>query len=357
MSNPFSGDTTTTGARAGNDTYNNLTNEAQDEVNAISEISGTIGGRVISKISATASESGGTNVEEDFVPPPSAAPPDFQKIQQKKFDDIKTTVVAIDDHLERTYVDVINAKKAEIVTLSGQLYAAATVSYPSAGQRLITTTTSAPGDSAYAAVNPTGISTFVYPDGCDPDPLTCTTDADCCLIGVRGSVFPDIIAASHFPNLSNGNHSQGTVPAAEFQRTFVRVSRTITGSGNYASNTLGIGQTLYASGDDNYRGAESVVTSQTALGTYYFFSNASNINAGMASSITSIMGEITVLRNELNSKITTNVNELREQKHQEELNTWFMDAGFRTNPVKDYGSSLDALRDTEISNVIKSYDG
>ena len=354
MPNPFSGDTTTTGARAGNDTYDNLTSEATDETNAIAAIPGSIGGGVIPKIAVTA---GGQDVQEDFVPPPSAFPPDHQKIQQEKFDDIKTTVVAVDDHLERTYVDVINAKKAEIVVLSGQLYSAATASYPSAGQRLITTTAAASGDPAENAVYIAGISTFVYPDGCDPDPSTCTIDADCCLIGVRGSVFPDILAASHFPNLSNGTHSQGTIPAAEFERTFVRVSRTITGSGNYASNTLGIGQTLYASGDDNYRGAVGVVTSQIALGTYYFFSNASNVNAGLASSITSLMGEITILRNELNSKITNKANALREQKHQEELNTWFMDAGYRTTAIKDYDSGVNALQDTEISNVIKAYDG
>lgn len=353
MSNPFSGDTTTTGARAGNDTYDNLTSEATDETNAIAAIPGSIGGGVIPKIAVTA---GGQDVQEDFVPPPSAFPPDHQKIQQEKFDDIKTTVVAVDDHLERTYVDVINAKKAEIVVLSGQLYSAATASYPSAGQRLITTTGAASGDSAENAVYIAGISTFTYPDGCDPDPSTCTPDTDCCLIGVRGSVFPDILAASHFPNLSNGTHSQGTVPAAEFERTFVKVSRTTTGSGNYASNTLGIGQTLYASGDDDYRGAVGVVTSQTALGTYYFFSDASNIDSTKATQITTLMGEITVLRNELNSKITSNVNGLREQKHQEELNTWFMDAGFRTDPVKDYATAVTALEDTEISTIIKAYD-
>ena len=114
MSNPFSGDTTTTGARAGNDTYDNLTSEATDETNAIAAIPGSIGGGVIPKIAVTA---GGQDVQEDFVPPPSAFPPDHQKIQQEKFDDIKTTVVAVDDHLERTYVDVINAKKAEIVVM------------------------------------------------------------------------------------------------------------------------------------------------------------------------------------------------------------------------------------------------
>ena len=46
MPNPFSGDTTTTGARAGNDTYDNLTSEATDETNAIAAIPGSIGGTI-----------------------------------------------------------------------------------------------------------------------------------------------------------------------------------------------------------------------------------------------------------------------------------------------------------------------
>lgn len=357
MPNPYSGDTTTTGARAGNAAYNNLSTEATDETNAIAAIPGLVGGGVITKIADTAGESGGTKVVEDFVPPPSAAVPDYQNIQQTKFDNIKKVTVAVDDHLERTYVDVINAKKAEIVVLSGQLYSAATATYPSATQRLITTTGAASGDDAYAAVNPTGISTFYYPSGCDSDSGTCTPNVDCCLVGVKGTVYPDILAAAHYPNLSNGTHTSGVIPAADVDRTFVRVSRTTTGSGNYATNTLGIGQTLYASNDANYRGAESVVTSQTALGTYYFFDDASNVNAGLASSITSIMGEITALRNTLQSKITSDANQIREQKHQEELNTWFMDAGFRTDPVKDYASGITALEDSELSGIIKDYDG
>ena len=323
-----------------------MSSEATDETNAIAAIPGLIGGGVITKIADTASASGGTKVLEDFVPPPSAAVPDYQNIQQTKFDNIKTTTVAIDDHLERTYVDVINAKKAEIGVLSGQLYSAATASYPAANKRLITTTGAASGDSAYAAVNPTGISTFIYPNGCDPDPSTCTTNVDCCLIGVKGHNLSRHSCGSTLSKFIKRNSwTSGTIPAADVDRTFVRVSRITNGSGNYASNTLGIGQTLYASNDANYHGAESVVTSQPSLGTYYFFDDASNVNAGLASSITSIMGEITTLRNELQSKITSDANQIREQKHQEELNTWFMDAGFRTTPVKDYASGVTALED------------
>ena len=356
MANPYSGDTTTTGARAGNAAYNNLSTEVTDETNAIADVPGLIGGGVITKIADTAGESGGTNVVEDFVPPPSAAVPDYQNIQQTKFDNIKKVTVAVDDHLERTYVDVINAKKAEIVVLSGQLYSAATATYPAVGERLVTTTGAASGDDAYAAVNPTGISTFLYPSGCD-NTGTCTPNVDCCLVGVKGTVYPDILAAAHYPNLSNKTHASGTIPAADVDRTFVRVSRSTPGQGNYASNTLGIGQTLYASNDANYRGAESVVTSQTALGTYYFFDDASNVNAGLASSITSIMGEIAALRSTLQSKITANANEIREQKHQEELDTWYMDEGYRTDPVKDYASGITALEDSELSGIIKDYDG
>jgi hypothetical protein len=75
MSNPFSNDTTTTGARAGNAAYNNLSTEAKEETDAIAEVPGLIGGGVITKIADTAGGSGGTKVLEDFVPPPSAAVP------------------------------------------------------------------------------------------------------------------------------------------------------------------------------------------------------------------------------------------------------------------------------------------
>ena len=62
MPNPYSGDTTTTGARAGNAAYTNLSTEATDETNTIAEIPGLIGGGVITKIADTAGESGGTKV-------------------------------------------------------------------------------------------------------------------------------------------------------------------------------------------------------------------------------------------------------------------------------------------------------
>ena len=34
-----------------------------------------------------------------------------------------------------------------------------------------------------------------------------------------------------------------------------------------------------------------------------------------------------------------------------------MDAGYRTDPVKDYASGVSALEDTELSAIIKAYDG
>ena len=358
MPNPFSGDTTTTGARAGYAAYNELQSLQNSEDDAILAIPGSIGGGVIPKIAETAN---GQKVEEDFVPPPSAAVPDYQGIQQTKFNDIKTTVIALDDNFEREYIDKINYKKNEIVTLSGQLFALVNqtgVNYPTASERLVTTTGAASGDTAENAVYMAGISTFIYPTGCDSDSVTCTPNVDCCLVGVKGTVYPDILAASHFPTLSAGTQSAaGILPAGENERTFVRVSRSKTESGAYASSTLGIGQTLYASNDANYRGAVGVVTSQTEIGTYYFFDDASQVNSGYASSITSIMSEITTLRSNLNSKINNNARALRERKHQEELNTWFMDAGYRTDTVKDYQSGMDALEDSDITDPIKAYDG
>ena len=116
-------------------------------------------------------------------------------------------------------------------------------------------------------------------------PSTCTTNVDCCLIGVKGTIYPDILAAAHYPNLSNGTHG---LQVQFLQQMLIELLSESQGApldlANYVSNTLGIGQTLYASDDNDYHGAESVVTSQTSLGTYYFFDDASNVDGGKASS-------------------------------------------------------------------------
>ena len=47
----------------------------------------------------------------------NVTPPDYEGIQLQKFRDFKKTSEAMDDILEREYIDQINAKKQQIVTI------------------------------------------------------------------------------------------------------------------------------------------------------------------------------------------------------------------------------------------------
>ena len=40
------------------------------------------------------------------------------------------------------------------------------------------------------------------------------------VIGVRGEIFPDILAAYHYPNLSEGNHGDGDLPLAGWRTCY-----------------------------------------------------------------------------------------------------------------------------------------
>ena len=215
-------------------------------------------------------------------------------------------------------------------------------------RRLFASTGSAPDTGvAYQA----GISTFVYATiPGTPDP----TD----VIGVRAQVFPDILAAYHYPNLSDGNHGDSDLPLSDGQ--FTRVSRTKTRSEEYSVSTLGIGQTVYHSGDNDYAGAVGVVTSQSSLGYFYFFggtedsngigANINNVSSGAQSQISGLIDDIDALRTNLRIRIgppqvanSAGINTLRESKHRDELEVWYDEAGDRTRNIIDFQGGMDAL--------------
>ena len=92
---------------------------------------------------------------------------------------------------------------------------------PSTNVRLITSPAAAPDTEVVyptlaGGTGQVGIEAFVYATG-TPGP----TD----IIGVRGEIFPDILAAYHYPNLSDNNHGDSDLPLSGGQ--FTRVSRTI----------------------------------------------------------------------------------------------------------------------------------
>ncbi len=277
----------------------------------------------------------------------NVTPPDYEGIQLQKFRDFKKASEAMDDILEREYIDLINAKKQQIVTIMTTAKNAIPASNPPSNKQLIASTGSAPDTGV---VYQAGISTFVYAT------IPGTPDTD--VIGVQGEIYPDILAAYHYPNLSDGNHGDGDLPLAGGE--FTRVSRTITRSGEYSTNNLGIGVTVYHSGDNDYAGAVGVVTSQTALGNFYFFggtadsngigANINNLTSGAQSQVSGLIDDIDSLRTNLRIRIgppqvanSAGINTLRESKHRDELEVWYDEAGNRTKNIADFQGGMDAL--------------
>ena len=348
MTNPFQDNQDTTGAKAGFGAFEELkTDKAYDDE--------TIQANPGAPLPAPAG-----SVPEFLEARNNVTPPDYEGIQLQKFRDFKKTTEAMDDILEREYIDPINTKKQQIVTIMATAFSGIPASNPPSNKQLITSPGSAPDTEV---VYQAGISTFVYATiPGTPDP----TD----VIGVRAQIFPDILAAYHYPNLSDGNHGDSDLPLANGQ--FTKVSRTTTRSGEYSTSTLGIGQTVYQSGDNDYSGAVGVVTSQTALGYFYFFggsedsngvgANINNLTSGAQNTVSDLITEIKDLRTSLRIRIgpphtgsSAGINTLRSNKFQDELDVWYDDAGNRTTNITDYQSGMDAL--TGLASSISQYNG
>ena len=333
MANPFENNQNTTGGKAGFAAFKELqTDKAYDDE--------TLKPNPGAPLPAPAGA-----VPEFLEARNNVTPPDYEGIQLQKFKDFKKTSEAMDDILEREYIDQINAKKQQIVTIMTTAKNAIPTVNPATNVRLITATGSAPDTEV---VYQAGLETFVYATAAGP------TD----ILGVRGQVFPDILAAYHYPNLSDGNHGDSDLPLSDGQ--FTRASRTTTRSAEYSTNTLGIGQTVYHSGDNDYAGAVGVVTSQSSLGYFYFFggtedsngigANINNASSGAQSQISGLIDDIDALRTNLRIRIgppqvgnSAGINTMRASKFQDELNVWYDEAGNRTKNIADYQGGMDAL--------------
>ena len=334
MANPFQDKQDTTGGKAGFAAFKELqTDKAYDDE--------TLKPNPGAPLPAPAGA-----VPEFLEARNNVTPPDYEGIQLQKFRDFKKTSEAMDDILEREYIDQINAKKQQIVTIMTTAKNAIPTVNPASNVRLITTTGSAPDTGV---VYQAGLETFVYATAAGP------TD----ILGVRGEVYPDILAAYHYPNLSDGNHGDSDLPLSDGQ--FTKVSRTTSRSAEYSTNTLGIGQTVYHSGDNDYAGAVGVVTTQqSSLGYFYFFggtedsngigANINNASSGAQSQISGLIDDIDALRTNLRIRIgppqvanSAGINTLRESKHRDELDVWYDEAGNRTRNIADFQGGMDAL--------------
>lgn len=341
MANPFQDKQDTTGGKAGFAAFNELTSDkAYDD----ETLKNNPGAPLPIPVE---------NPPEEFVNGRQVERPDYEGQQLQKFKDIKKTCEAMDDILEREYIDLINAKKQQIVGIMTEAFNAIPSGAvdPDPNRRLILPGVGSTPNTGI--VYQAGIGSVSY--AVSPDP---GGGPDVEIFGAKGQIFPDILAAYHYPVLSNGSHGDTDLPLAN--GTYIRVSSSITGSGEYSASTLGIGQTVYHSGDNDYAGAVGVVTSQTPLGNYYFFGpetppanvgdNIDNVRAGSSTSISNIIAEINILRSNLRVRIgppqvdnAAGINTLRSTKLQDELAVWYDEAGNRTSNIQDFQGGMDSL--------------
>lgn len=354
MANPFENSQSTTGGKAGFASFNELTSDkAYDDETLTNNPGAPLPIPV-------------ENPPEEFIQGRQVDRPDYEGIQLQKFKDIKKTCEAMDDILEREYIDVINSKKQQIVTIMTEAFSAIPTSNPPVNKQLIVPLTppqEPTGDAPTTGiVYQAGISSFAYATNTTTTPATE-------IFGIKGQIFPDILAAFHYPALSNGDHGETDLPLAN--GAYIRVSRTITGSGEYSGSNLGIGQTIYHSGDNDYADAVGVVTSQTPLGNFYFFggtetnnigANIDVVRAGSSTSISNIITEITDLRSSLRVRIgppqvdnAAGINTLRSTKLQDELAVWYDEAGNRTTNISDFQGGIDSLSGN--ATAISEYNG
>jgi len=328
MPNPFL--PTTTGGRAGDFAYNDLLRNKEYDEETLVGINGVI-------------------------PPGNPDAPykstyDYEAEFEEKVDNYVVTLEATDQYA-LSILAVINNKKQEIVSIMSDVFDSINnigLDYPTGAEILVSDTASVSDADAEKVTYMAGISTFIYPDGCVSTAATdpaCVPAFNCCLVGVRGEVYSDIIAAWHYPKVENLDTSTDFYREGE---SYIKV----TGS------NLGIGATAYEFGDaGGSTGTVGIVTSGSSLGYYYFWPDLNAVNSGAASSISSLISDIETLRTEINDYyvgVTTGTNKIRAFKSLYQLDLWYEKKGQRTNTIYDYQGAITTLEGN--SETIQNYD-
>lgn len=270
----------------------------------------------------------------------------YEAEDQERVNNYTTVLEALDqDALVK--IQTINNKKQEIVTIINNVY-------NTSGGPLVSDIGSVNDSTAAKVVYMAGISTFTYDCVGDDPPV--------CQVGVSGQVFPDILSAWHYPNVESLNITP------EFYRqgeTDIVVTNA----------NLGIGVTAYEFGDAaGITGTIGLVTtSNSSLGSYYFYSNLSLVNPGAATSITNIVNEIEVLRNQVRNfltgiatdpivtgypivtGVTTATNKIRSLKSISQVNLWFEKKGQQIPTPTDYPGGLMSLENQNNASIIQNY--
>jgi hypothetical protein len=327
MTNPFIPNTV--GGRAGDFAYEDITREKQREEESLSNIP---------------TAPGNPNA-------PFKTSADYEAEDREKVENYTTVIVPLDNEA-LSKLEIVNQKKQEIADIMTEAFAEVdTLSpYPTAisGKQLIALPDSVSDSDAEKVSYMAGISTFLYPSACNPDPPSdtgCDVGIDCCLIGVSAPIYSDIVGAWHYPNLESESAGK---PFYSVGEKYIRVT----------DSNVGIGVTAYEFG--NVEGATEfvgIVTTQgDLLGSYYFWPDIDVVRPGSASLITSLVNDIETLRTEINDIFVgeDGSNIIRKDKTFHQINLWYEKKGQLGSGI-NYQRSLNSLENNQ--NNIQEYDG
>lgn len=316
----------------------------------------------------------------------------YEAQDREKFDHATTLVSATDEHA-LGLLNQINEQKQEIInTMEDAFNSINTLSpYPTADQRLLAPTPNPNYDPSSGGIRgsggsgveeppyiiPTvldglgdkvcyvpGTTTFIYPPLCvvteeeqldvdgntlNPGRIICIPDENCCLVGMKAPIYPDIMETYIYPALEDED-----IDADFFNSGAKNIE--------LKSNTVGMGKTSFTYGDaGGYTGFKDTVLSYNSpLGYYYFWEDLEAFDSTVYDEIVSRISDIEYLRQELTEFISDNkvgTNNLRDIRHKYQLDLWYgLLSRDARNKEFSYDKSIDTLEDANISGIIQNYD-
>lgn len=211
----------------------------------------------------------------------------------------------------------------------------------------------------------TGITTFIYPPSCviseaeqfdvdgnvlNPERDTCISDVNCCLVGMKAPIYPDVMETYIYPVLEDEDIDE------DF---YTRGAKII----ELKDTKIGMGKTSFTYGDaDGFTGfKDTVISYNSPLGYYYLWENLQSFDQTVYNEITSKIDNIELIRQNLVDFISNNdtgSNNLRDIRHDYQINLWY---GLLSRNAKnrgvDYDKALETLEDNDIRQAVQEYDG
>lgn len=322
----------------------------------------------------------------------------YEAEDRKKLRHANNLVVATDQHA-LDLLSQINQRKEEIATLMGDLFDGinSLSPYPAVEDRLISPTLnpnyfdndgnnrgpSTPDEPLFIAPDLTGelgsrvsymsgITTFTYPPSCTvpnswlnystiqaeldidgnvitPGRLDCISNVNCCLVGIKAPIYPDIMVSWKYPALENEDYESQIWRDGE---KFVMLKNT----------NVGVGKTAYTHGDvGGFTSFSNLMIDNTnPIGYFYFWEDLNAHNSSAYSTVSTKISEIELIREELHEFLSdenTGSNNLRDIRHKYLLDLRYgLQTRHATSRTFNTNSATATLEDSEKNSIIQAYD-